>query len=261
MSASAEPSNRYSAAVACVRDAISTLDERPIAYVANSDRARWYSGPEQAGELRRRLANLDAKWQFAKSDSEREIVARNAGTLAAQVMELVPPCGCTRGAGIIDIQSPGSIKAEMETVDSVIRQLDSDIQASNVDAAFKRSWRVFVDEWEKFYKDHAGWFDRLWYSSYEKTVEFRKRALAWREKFVALGGSPSGPADQPPKSFTEELWKYGKWLLLGGAAFLGWKLWQANRKPEPAPAIRNARRSKPFRVHLDQTQLVTWFEP
>jgi hypothetical protein len=82
----------------------------------------------------------------------------------------------------------------------------------------------FVEEWEKFYKEHSGWFDRFWYSAYEKTVEFRKRLVVWRRQFIAQGGSPAGPTDTPPETAGDQVKKIGKWLLIGGAVLVGLKI-------------------------------------
>jgi hypothetical protein len=276
---------RYAAATADVRRAIAVLEKRGVAYAVHSDRTvEWYSGPAKAAALRDEIDRLEGARLLARSEAERARIAEAAEALATRASNLVSPAGCERDAGLIDFQTPGSIKAEMDTVAAVVHQLDTDIGESNVDASFKRAWRGFVDEWEQFYKDHEGWFSRWSYSAYEKTVEFRKRAVTWREKFVALGGKPSGPTDQPPHAVGEELWKYGKWLLAGGAILIGWKLFgflqqREQRRDNRAEAVtrrtlntslerlassRNARarghRSKPIQLHLDDTELHTWFE-
>jgi hypothetical protein len=160
----------------------------------------------------------------------------------------------------------------MDTVAGLIHQLDADIKASRVDESFKTAWRVFVDEWERFYKEHQGWLDRFWYSAYEKTVEYRRRTLAWREKFVALGGKPVGPTDTPPDKPGAQAWRLGQWLLVGGGVALAWKVIDyfgererrvrsasgsteraLNASLEEAAESRNARGS--YYVRIPDTQL------
>jgi len=156
---------------------------------------------------------------------------------------------------------------------------------SRVDATFKSAWRGFVEEWEKFYKDHSGWFDRWWYSAYDKTVEFRRRAVAWREKFVAVGGIATGPTDKPPATAGDQVTRLIHLALWGGGLFAGYKLvsaWLRQRQvgnKREASAIRRslntevarvasrrdarartAKRFHPPRLKLDDTELDSWFE-
>jgi hypothetical protein len=235
---------RYAAATAQVRRAIAALTDHEISYVVHADRSvEWYSGPTKAADLRLQLLAIDGRWLRAKGD--REGIVRGAEGLAARAVELVPIQGCERDAGVIDFQTPGSIKAEMDTVAGLVHQLEADVRASDVDAGFKDAWHGFVIEWERFYADHDGWFSRWSYSSYEKTVEFRKRTLAWREKFVALGGKANGPTDKPPQTASDQLQQYSKWLLIGGALLLGWKVLDHLRdrgRPRDGRTDRSTRR-------------------
>jgi hypothetical protein len=288
---------RYVAATGYVRRAVGAVEKQPIAYWVRPDGSvEWYTGADKAAPFRSDLSRVEAAWLRAATEEARENAARDAEALALRAIEALPPLGCARDAGLVDIQTPGSIKAEMETTASLIAQLDTDIRASRVDAAFKTAWRAFVEEWERFYKEHTGWFDRLWYASYAKTVEYRRRALEWREKFVAIGGTPSAPADAPPKTagerFGDAFNKVVNVALLGGGFFAAYKLITALSSKQDA-ASRNARRSvrrglnaelarvaeankggalssrnarprarrsRPLRRRLDETELHTWFE-
>jgi hypothetical protein len=159
------------------------------------------------GAERNKLKFLEERWLRATSDDERARIADDAETLATAVGK--SRCHCYgapiefepahRDSALIDVQTPGSIKAEMDTTRAIIHQLDADVAASSVDASFKTAWRTFVDEFDAFYKQHQGWLERFWYSTYAKTVEFRQRAIDWRARFVALGGTPSAPEDRAPE--------------------------------------------------------------
>jgi hypothetical protein len=235
------------AATGYVRRAVGAVEKQPIAYWVRPDgNVEWYAGADKAAPFRSELSRIEAAWLRAATDEARENAAREAEALALRAIEALPSVGCVRDAGLVDIQTPGSIKAEMDTTANIIRQLDADIRASHVDASFKAAWGAFVDEWERFYKEHAGWFDRLWYASYEKTVEYRRRALEWREKFVAIGGTPTTPADIPPKTATERFGeafnKIVNVALLGGGLFAAYKVITALSAKGEA-ASRNAQRS------------------
>ena len=120
---------------------------------------------------------------------------------------------------LIDFKTPGAILDEMETVDRIVRQLDEDVRRSPVPDDFKRRWRAFVDEWERFYAEHRSWWGRAWYSVYEKTRDFRKRAEAWRVALLAAGGRTSLPADKIDDNGLK------KYLILGAGAFGVVLLW------------------------------------
>lgn len=119
---------------------------------------------------------------------------------------------------IADIRMPGDIKAEMDTVDASVKQLDTEIRTSSVVAEFKTAWQGFLAEWRRFYDDHKAWSSRLWYAAYDKTLEYRRRLGEWRQAFVTAGGHPAGPA--LPKPSVEQT-SHFPWLIVGGAALGG----------------------------------------
>ncbi len=181
-----------------------------------------------------RAGDLERRWLRASSDEERLWLVLEAESIA--------PNDARRNALI---WTPGAILAEMRTVRGIVAQLDRDISASQVDDAFKASWRTFVDEYEAFFKDHQGWLDRFWFASYEKTAEYRRRALDWRTKFTNLGGRASAPVDTPPEGPGARVSAYAKWILVGGGAYLAIRAaaylrqLEASHRPErPAPATR-----------------------
>lgn len=182
---------RYDVAVGSVRCVIF-----PAAY--------WTLTPPAPPAAVSELARIERQWSRARSDQQRAELALDAELLAQQV-----------GPRNAIIETPGSIKAEMDSTLNVIEQLNRDIEGARVDDRFKAGWRAFRGEYQKFYKEHEGWTDRLWYSAYEKTVEYRQRALDWRRDFERLGGKATGPVDKPPpKSALEIDWK--KAAAVGG---------------------------------------------
>jgi hypothetical protein len=115
------------------------------------------------------------------------------------------------------VYPPGVIKAELDTVNAGVTQLDSDIMASNVRDAFKKSWRLFVAEWQAFYKNNSGFWSRMWGAVYEKATEYRKRVEQWREAFEREGGRSTSPGLTVPETPGTGKWK---WVLLGAGGLL-----------------------------------------
>ena len=105
------------------------------------------------------------------------------------------------------IYTPGAILAEMDTVKAQIETLDRDIRSASVRPVFLQAWDTFVKEWQTFYKDHEGWTDRLWGSAMEKTQDYGKRVVTWRDAFKKEGGKPTGPTI-PGGGFP---WKLALW--------------------------------------------------
>lgn len=74
-----------------------------------------------------------------------------------------------------------------------------DIRWKSYQGAFVHSFGEFEMEWEGFYNGHSKWHQRMWRGSYDQALDYRKRAKAWREKFQAMGGTPSAPEPHIPK--------------------------------------------------------------
>ncbi len=146
------------------------------------------------------------------------------------------------------ILSPGAIQDEIETARDQIKQLDRDIAFSTVATAFKQTWRIYVDEFETFYRTHKGWWSNWWYANYEKAIEFRQRTDDWRNQFVKLGGIPSAPPDRLPGSTTDQLLSIGKLALTLGAVALGVKLIAELRKATTTTQTHEHLRAEPINV-------------
>src|SRR4051812_17927536 len=146
---------RFASATADVRRAIAAVESRAVGYTVDetTGQVEWFTGRSITAIERGELLRLNGHWLRATTGAQRETLARNAEALAARVQH---PTGCTRDAGLIDVQTPGSIRAELETVDGIVRQLDADIAASRLDDVFKQAWSSFVEEWSQFYRDHSG---------------------------------------------------------------------------------------------------------
>jgi hypothetical protein len=124
------------------------------------------------------------------------------------------------------VVTPGAMLDEMNTVDALVRQLDIDVQASNVRQPFKTAFVAFRDEWRRFYAEHESWWGRMWGAVYEKIVDFRRRAEEWRQAFLREGGNTAVPSIAPPGDKpsipTAYLWLIGAgigaWALASAAS-------------------------------------------
>lgn len=124
-------------------------------------------------------------------------------------------------------RKPGVGRAARDDDDQIVRSFmqpvptDIDWQHKGYQGAFVHQWSEFEREFSAFWAEHAhSWTDRMWRGSYDKAVEYRTRALAWRKRFIENGGQPTAPAPTPP---TEEIlpgvslsWK--KVAIVGGLA-------------------------------------------
>lgn len=144
-----------------------------------------------------------------------------AGALAREQVAASVSAGEAVGALIV---TPGAIKDEIETVNAGVKQLDSDIMSSKVRDAFKKAWRLFASEWQRFYASKQGWWARSWGSTWEKAVDYRKRVDEWRTAFQREGGQSTGPTLNVPVKGGGGSFKW--WAIGGlvvGGAILGAK--------------------------------------
>jgi len=74
----------------------------------------------------------------------------------------------------------------------------ADIDSKSYQGAFVRQWGEFMQQWETWYHDNDDLGARMWGSTRDTALDYRKRAQAWREKFLALGGVTNAPAPQMP---------------------------------------------------------------
>ena len=100
---------------------------------------------------------------------------------------------------------PGVGRAARDDDDKVVRSLmqppptDADWEHKSYQGAFVAQWRAFEREFGDFWSEHGhSWTDRMWRGTYDQAVEFRRRALDWRQSFVAAGGRPTTPTPKPP---------------------------------------------------------------
>ena len=85
--------------------------------------------------------------------------------------------------------SPSAIKQEIDSVDAYVRRIDGDVQAHKARLAdLLNDWHLFVEEWTTF-RDGAGWFARTTGATYDKALDYRKRADAWDELIRRRGAS------------------------------------------------------------------------
>jgi hypothetical protein len=137
------------------------------------------------------------------------------------------------GGRLFSVLSPSAIKQEIDSVDLYIRRIDGDVQAHKAKVAdLLRDWHLFVEEWTTF-RDSAGWFARTTGATYDKALDFRKRADAWDELIHRRGAStaPVGttPAPAPKGDLVGSLVKLAG---IGLAAYVGVSLIQIYKQRE-----------------------------
>lgn len=151
---------------------------------------------------------------------------------AAWVQALARQRSGTRRQSAVDdvgalIVTPGAIKDELETVNAGVRQLDAEINGSNVRGAFKNTWRMFAGEWAQFYKSKQGFWGRTWGSTMTKALEYKKRVDEWRSAYIREGGQSAGPTLNVPRPPADRDGGVKWWLvggLLAGGAIVGVKV-------------------------------------
>jgi hypothetical protein len=79
-----------------------------------------------------------------------------------------------------------------------------DVDHRSYHGQFVAQWEAFVKEWRDFVGSHEHWYQRMWKGDYDKAIEFRERAVGWREQFQGFGGHPTTPKPPIP---VEEPWK------------------------------------------------------
>lgn len=137
------------------------------------------------------------------------------------------------GGRLLSVLSPSAIKQEIDSVDHYIRRIDGDVQAHKAKVTdLLRDWHLFVEEWTTF-RDGAGWFARTTGATYDKALDYRKRADAWDELVHRRGAStaPVGttPASAPKGDLVGSLVKLAG---IGLAAYVGVSLIQIYKNRE-----------------------------
>ena len=131
------------------------------------------------------------------------------------------------GGRLFSVLSPSAIKQEIDSVDYYVLRIDRDIQSHRSKLTdLLQDWHLFVEEWTTF-RDGAGWFARTTGATYDKALDYRKRADAWDELIRRRGAStaPVGttPAPAPPGDLIGSI---AKLAGLGIAAYVGVSLIQ-----------------------------------
>jgi len=143
------------------------------------------------------------------------------------------------GGRLFSVLSPSAIKQEIDSVDLYIRRIDGDVQAHKAKVAdILRDWHLFVEEWTTF-RDGAGWFARTTGATYDKALDFRKRADAWDELVHRRGASTAPVGTTPAPAPKGEL--VGSLVKLAGiglAAYVGVSLIQIYKQREVRYADR-----------------------
>ncbi len=126
------------------------------------------------------------------------------------------------GGRLFSVLSPSAIKQEIDSVDAYIRRIDKDVQGHKGKVTdLLDDWHLFLEEWTTF-RDGAGWFARTTGATYDKALDYRKRADAWDELIHRRGAStaPVGttPAPAPSKDMAGALVKLAGF---GIAAYVG----------------------------------------
>jgi hypothetical protein len=137
------------------------------------------------------------------------------------------------GGRLFSVLSPSAIKQEIDSIDHYIRRIDHDVQTHKVRLGdLLTDWHLFVEDWTAF-RDGAGWFARTTGATYDKALDYRKRADAWDELIRRRGAStaPVGtsPAPAPKGDLAGSLVKLA---AIGLAAYVGVSLFQIYKHRE-----------------------------
>jgi hypothetical protein len=143
--------------------------------------------------------------------------------------------GVTDVGRLFSVLSPSAIKQEIDSIDRYVQRIDRDVQAHKPRLAdLLQDWHLFVEDWIAF-RDGAGFMARTTGATYDKALDYRKRADAWDELIRRRGAStaPVGttPAPAPKGDFMGALLKLAG---LGIAAYVGVNLVRTYRKTEGA---------------------------
>jgi hypothetical protein len=130
--------------------------------------------------------------------------------------------GVTDVGRLFSVLSPSAIKQEIDSIDRYVQRIDRDIQTHKPRLAdLLQDWHLFVEDWIAF-RDGAGFMARTTGATYDKALDYRKRADAWDELIRRRGAStaPVGTTPTPaPKG--ESLNAFLKLTGLGIAAYVG----------------------------------------
>ena len=145
------------------------------------------------------------------------------------------------GGRLFSVLTPSAIKQEIDSVDAYVHRIDHDVQSHKARLSdLLQDWHLFVQEWLAF-RDGAGWAARTTGATYDKALDYRRRADAWDELIRRRGASsaPTGttpaPVAVPQKDLIGSLVKLAG---IGLAAYVGVSLIQIYKQREARHDVR-----------------------
>ena len=105
------------------------------------------------------------------------------------------------------------------------RTTAENLEAKTYQPKFVKAWERFYMEWQRWHQENEDFWSRMWGGTWEKAVEYRKRALQWRRRFAELDpkknvlGSPE--PTMPNNSWDRLEDRIGSWLKWGAVAAVG----------------------------------------
>jgi hypothetical protein len=143
---------------------------------------------------------------------------------------------------------PGAIEDLVRQVDGEVDQLARAVSnerhrtgAAIIGNLTLDEFKAFYNEWKR-YKDGLGWWGKMTGATVDRTRNYRKRAMDWRDKFVGLGVSTLvAPAPPAPKSGFP--WVKTAFVL-GGIAVGAYAVSKLTDLGKLLPARRNPRRRR-----------------
>jgi hypothetical protein len=130
--------------------------------------------------------------------------------------------GVTDVGRIFSVLSPSAIKQEIDSIDRYVQRIDRDVQAHRPRLAdLLQDWHLFVEDWIAF-RDGAGFMARTTGATYDKALDYRKRADAWDE-LIRRRGASTAPVGTTPAPAPKGDWMnaFLKLAGLGIAAYVG----------------------------------------
>jgi hypothetical protein len=109
--------------------------------------------------------------------------------------------------------TPDDARRYIRETDAQWERIDSDLRASQLDDAFKRSWAADLEGWRRFRDDairSVGWLNTK--ATMEQTDRWASKLVAWRKAITDAGAKVTGPGPLAP----------GQGLGDGGTASAGW---------------------------------------
>ena len=137
------------------------------------------------------------------------------------------------GGRLFSVLSPSAIKQEIDSVDQYVRRIDRDVQSHREKVAdILQDWHLFVEDWTTF-RNGADWLARTTGATYDKALDYRRRADAWDELVHRRGASTAPVGTTPaPKAPGDLVGSLTKLAAIGVAAYVGVSLIQIYKHRE-----------------------------